>query len=90
MRAFVEAASGRAVDADPVASFPPPTALARSGALAAGVRPGPVVPPVPVHAPTALAVSPPRPSPLGVRSGPSYGRGAGSPPDERGPSRTAA
>ncbi|MER7192253.1 hypothetical protein [Streptomyces flaveolus] len=54
MRAFVEAASGRAVDADPVASFPLSTALARSGALDAGTRPGPVVPPVPAYAPTAL------------------------------------
>ncbi|MEU6099326.1 hypothetical protein [Streptomyces flaveolus] len=54
MRAFAEAASGRAVDADPVASFPPPTALARSGAPDAGVRPGAVVPPVPAYAPTAL------------------------------------
>ncbi|MCG8966273.1 hypothetical protein [Streptomyces sp. CL12-4] len=58
MRAFAEAASGRAVDADPVdagpvASFPLPTALARSAALDAGIRPGPVVPPVPACAPTA-------------------------------------
>ncbi|MET7273896.1 hypothetical protein ABZS59_22300 [Streptomyces flaveolus] len=54
MRTFVEAVSGRAEDADPVASFPLPTALARPGAPDAGVRPGAVVPPVPACAPTAL------------------------------------
>ncbi|GGQ93561.1 hypothetical protein [Streptomyces flaveolus] len=54
MRTFVEAVSGRVEDADPVASFPLPTALARPGAPDAGIRPGAVVPPVPAYAPTAL------------------------------------
>ncbi|MEU9591275.1 hypothetical protein AB0D84_16335 [Streptomyces sp. NPDC048193] len=79
---------GRVVGGGDAARFPLPAAPVRSGAAAAGARPGPVAPAVPAHAPAAPAVAA---APVAARRAP---RSVVRPwrrlsPDERRPSRTA-